>query len=88
MIHGRLFRWLRHLPADIRDHPDNLVPPVVSLRPNLAVGNANALAHRIVIAKDQMRERLVHDENVAALSIQRREIPAHDDTASKCGEEA
>ena len=71
MIHGRLFLRLRHLPAEIPDHADDLVPPVVCHGPDLAVGDANALAHRIAIAEDQMRERLVHDQDVAAFEIHR-----------------
>ena len=68
--------------------PTTLVPPVVGHGPDLAVGDANALAHRIAIAEDQMRERLVHDQDVAAFEIHRREIPAGDDSGPERGEEA
>ena len=76
-------------PADILHHANDFVPAVVCHNAVLfAVRDADPVPYRIAIAEHQMRERLVDDEDVAAIEIRRREIPAGDDRAAERGEEA
>ena len=74
--------------------PKSLIMPTISYHPSSAGAPISPWVMRmrwptgLRSPNTKMRERLVHDEDVAAFDIDRREIPAGDDLRSERGEEA